>query len=116
MTEKQMIEKYFVTHTCHSFCAEGIGIQKDGIEYEELSHQDIADLLNEQDKRIKELEYENRLLKITYAKCCDCKHADLYIPSYTYPFFNPKCRLTGDNIQHDQNGCGDFKLIGRLGR
>lgn len=68
------------------------------------------------EKRIKELEYENRLLKITYAKCRDCKHADLYIPSYVYPFFNPKCCITGDTIKHDQKACECFELIGRGSR
>ena len=58
-----MIEKYFVTHTCKNCCYEGIGEQKDGIEYEELNHQDVADLLNSQEKRILELEKENQRLK-----------------------------------------------------
>ena len=66
--------------------------------------------------RIRELEYENRLLKITYGKCRDCKHADLYIPSYTYPFFDPKCKLTGDDLRHDQGACENFCMIGRGSR
>ena len=78
----------------------------------------VGDVKMEEDfcQRIKELEYENRLLKVTYGKCCDCKHADLYLPSYTYPFFDPKCRLTGNDIRHDQNACADFQFIGRGSR
>ena len=68
------------------------------------------------EKQIKELKQELRVLKITYAKCGDCKHADLYIPSYTYPFFAPKCKLTGEDIRHDQSACGDFQLVGRGSR
>lgn len=67
-------------------------------------------------ERIKELEYENRLLKITYAKCRDCKHADLYQPSYTYPFFDPKCNIHGESIRHDQSACAEFQFIGRGSR
>ena len=68
------------------------------------------------DERIKELEYENQLLKTTFCTCAECKHADLYIPSFTYPFFDPKCKITKKSIRHDQNACKDFQLIGRNGR
>lgn len=62
------------------------------------------------DERIKELEYENRLLKVTFCTCSSCKNADLYIPAYTYPFFDPRCKITGKQIKPDQNACEDFKL------
>ena len=69
-----------------------------------------------ENERIKELEYENNLLKVTYARCRDCKHADLYIPAYTYPFFNPRCKLTTDAIKAEQKACKEFKMIGRGSR
>ena len=74
------------------------------------------DDIMDKEKKIKELEYENRLLKITFCKCSACKYADLYIPLYTYPFFDPKCKITGKNIKPDDNACEDFELIGRNGR
>ena len=74
-----------------------------------------SDKMNK-DERIKELEHENRLLKIMFCTCSACKHADLYIPSYTYPFFDPKCKITGNKIKADDNACEDFEICGRMGR
>lgn len=67
-------------------------------------------------ERIRELEYENHLLKTTYSKCRDCKNADLYIPTFTYPYFNPKCRITGESLEPNQDGCIYFKFAGRCSR
>lgn len=70
----------------------------------------------DKDALIQELKRENRLLKISYCKCRDCKHADLYIPSYTYPFFDPRCSVTDKNIKPDDHACEDFQMIGRQSR
>lgn len=67
-------------------------------------------------ERIKELEYENRILKTTFCTCGYCKHADLYIPAYTYPFFDPRCKINGEAIGFNQKACEDFELIGRKSR
>ena len=48
--------------------------------------------------------------------CGDCKHANLYIPYFIYPYLNPKCKLTGLTVNHDDKACNRFELIGRLGR
>lgn len=63
-----------------------------------------------------ELEKENKILKLTYAKCRDCKHANEYVPDYAYPYILPKCELSVKEIDYDSNACEDFELMGRLGR
>lgn len=73
-------------------------------------------MVDEKDELIAELKRENRLLKVTFCECKDCKNADLYIPSYTYPFFNPRCKLTGKEIYPFSRACEDFELIGRNSR
>ena len=72
--------------------------------------------LNEQAELIKELEKENRLLKVTYAKCRDCRYADEYKPSYAYPYTIPKCSKEVKSIDFDSGACEDFQLIGRNSR
>ena len=66
-------------------------------------------------KRIKELEYENHILKVTFATCSHCKNADLYKPIYTYPYFDPRCKKTGNKITHLKKACKDLKICGRGG-
>ena len=72
--------------------------------------------LNEQAELIKELEKENRLLKVTYAKCRDCRYATEYKPSYAYPYILPKCSKGIKSIDFDSNACEEFKMIGRQSR
>ena len=72
--------------------------------------------IEELKKHFHELHDENRLLKISFCKCRDCKHADLYIPYYIYPHHDPKCSLTGNNITPEQGACEEFSLIGRCSR
>lgn len=72
--------------------------------------------LNEQAELIKELEKENRLLKVTYAKCRDCRYADEYKPSYAYPYILPKCSKSVKSIDYDTGACEEFELVGRLSR
>lgn len=74
-----------------------------------LWKEEVVDKLNEQ-------EHENRLLKITYAKCRDCKHADLYNPEFAYPYLDPICELGIKKIHSDSNACEDFVMIGRNSR
>lgn len=62
-------------------------------------------------QKIKDLQYEIRMLKLRYAKCGDCMNADLYVPAYTYPFFDPKCKIHKKTIKHDGNDCEDFKMF-----
>ena len=49
-------------------------------------------------------------------KCCNCKHADEYIPLWIYPHGQPRCSVHHKNISPDDDGCSDFELIGRLSR
>ena len=72
--------------------------------------------IKQQQAYIEELEKENEQLKLMFATCSACKNADLYIPSYTYPFFDPKCKITGKSIKPENNACRDFKICGRTGR
>ena len=65
---------------------------------------------------INKLTKENRSLKLTYAKCRDCKHADLYIPLFAYPHITPKCSLNVKSIHSDSDACEEFELIGRNSR
>lgn len=71
--------------------------------------EDIVDTLNK-------LSNENISLKLTYAKCRDCKHANEYVPDYAYPYIIPKCELNVKEIDYDTNACEDFQLCGRGGR
>ena len=77
---------------------------------------DVCPVLNDYTERVKSLEYENRLLKVTYAKCRDCRYADEYIPSYAYPYILPKCSLGVKSIDYDTGACEEFELIGRRSR
>ena len=77
---------------------------------------EVCPVLNEQVEQINELEKENRLLKITYGKCRDCRYADEYIPSYAYPYIQPRCSKGVKSIDYDSTACEDFELIGRLSR
>ena len=77
---------------------------------------DVCPVLNNQQERILDLERENRLLKVTYAKCRDCRYADEYIPSYAYPYILPKCSRGVKSIDYDSTACEDFELIGRRSR
>lgn len=72
--------------------------------------------MTEKDKELIELRKEIRMLKILYCKCGDCKYANHYLPHYTYPYANPRCELTGNEIQANQNACEDFTRIGRNSR
>ena len=67
-------------------------------------------------KQIQKLEKEIRILKVTYAKCRDCKHANMYTPEFAFLVIDPKCELDVKPINSDTNACEDFKLIGRLSR
>lgn len=67
-------------------------------------------------KQIQKLEKELRTLKITYAKCRDCKHADIYRPQFAYPYIDPKCKLGIKSIHSDSNACEDFVMVGRNSR
>ena len=49
-------------------------------------------------------------------RCQDCKHADLYIPDWSYPFTAPKCLIHRRSIVPGDVGCKDFELLGRLSR
>ena len=71
--------------------------------------EDIVDTLNK-------LSNENISLKLTYAKCRDCKHANEYVPDYAYPYIIPKCELGVQKIDYDTNACEDFEMIGRGSR
>lgn len=71
--------------------------------------EDIVDILNK-------LSNENRTLKITYAKCRDCKHANMYSPDFAFLVIDPKCELNIKTINSDTNACEDFELVGRGGR
>ena len=66
--------------------------------------------------KLNDLTKENRILKITYAKCKDCKHADLYNPQFAYPHIDPQCRMNIKTIHSDSNACENFELIGRKSR
>ena len=43
----------------------------------------------------------------------NCKHANLHIPYFTYPWSDPYCSQEHWECEVD-NGCEDFELIGRL--
>ena len=77
---------------------------------------EVCPVLNDYDERVKSLEYENRLLKVTYAKCRDCRYADEYTPSYAYPYIVPRCSKGVKSIDYDSTACEDFELIGRNSR
>lgn len=77
---------------------------------------EVCPLLNKQSEQIKELKKENRLLKVAYAKCRDCKYAAKYTPSYMYPYTIPKCSKEVKSIDFDSGACEDFQLIGRNSR
>ena len=68
--------------------------------------EDVVDILNK-------LSNENRSLKLAYAKCRDCKHANKYVPDYAYPYIIPKCEIGVKKIDYDSDACEDFQLIGR---
>lgn len=76
----------------------------------------MEEKIQEMEEEIKALKRENRLLKICFCKCRDCKHADLYIPSYMYPFYNPKCKIHHKDVKPDDDACEDFELCGRTSR
>ena len=67
-------------------------------------------------KKIKKLEKENQSLKLTYAKCRDCVHANKYVPDYAYPYIIPKCELNIKKIDYDTNACIEFQMMGRNSR
>ena len=71
--------------------------------------EDIVDTLNK-------LSNENRTLKITYAKCRDCKHANMYSPDFAFLVINPKCELNVKPIHSETNACENFEMIGRGSR
>lgn len=71
--------------------------------------EDIVDILNK-------LSTENLSLKLTYAKCRDCKHANMYSPDYAFLVMDPKCELNVKQIHSETNACEDFELIGRGSR
>ena len=71
--------------------------------------EDIVDILNK-------LSTENLSLKLTYAKCRDCKHANMYSPDYAFLVMDPKCELNIKTINSDTNACEDFELVGRNSR
>lgn len=78
--------------------------------------EEVCPVLNNQQERILDLERENRLLKVTYAKCRDCRYADEYIPSYAYPYILPKCSRGVKSIDYDTGACEDFEMNGRNSR
>lgn len=76
----------------------------------------MQEQINDLEAKIKELEYENRLLKLTYAKCRDCKHANIYTPDFAFLVMDPKCELNVKAINSESGACEDFKMSGRLSR
>ena len=91
-----------------------------------LEDETVVSLLFENDKlkqqietknqQIKKLEKEILTLKITYAKCRDCKHANMYTPEFAFLVIDPKCGLNVKAITSESNACEDFELIGRCSR
>ncbi len=77
---------------------------------------EICPILNQKEEQLKSLTKENRLLKITYAKCRDCQHANMYSPDFAFLVIDPKCELDVKPINSDTNACEDFELIGRCSR
>ena len=75
----------------------------------ELEKEELLQIINDLSK-------ENEALKLSCAKCSHCKHADLYIPPYAFPFVQPRCSITKKSIKHDDSACRDFELIGRASR
>lgn len=73
------------------------------------SEVEMLEKINEQKKEIRDL-------KLTYAKCRDCKHASLFIPAFAEPWIDPICELGNKKIHSDSNACEDFILWGRRGR
>ncbi len=57
-----------------------------------------------------------RIFKPYLPKCCDCVHANLYVPHFAYPYTNPKCAVHHKEISDKQIICNDFELIGRNSR
>ena len=47
--------------------------------------------------------------------CTNCKYADLYIPYFTYPFFDPYCSKK-HGLCMVTKVCEDYVQIGRLSR
>ena len=76
----------------------------------------MQEQINVLEGKVKELEYENRLLKITYGKCRDCKHANMYTPDFAFLVMDPKCELNVKAISSESGACEDFKMSGRLSR
>lgn len=62
------------------------------------------------DKYIQKLERENLRLKLSCAKCYQCKHANYYIPHQSYPFTQPRCDIDKKNIKYDDNACRNFEF------
>lgn len=87
-----------------------------GIEYDGLIDDELLDLMNEQEEQIQLLKKEIRFLKISYAKCRDCKYADKYVPDYAYPYVLPKCSKGVKSINYDSTACEDFEVTGRQSR
>ena len=81
-----------------------------------METRDTYDYMEDIVDRLNKLSNENRTLKITYAKCRDCKHANMYSPDFAFLVMDPKCELNIKTIHSDSGACEDFELIGRLGR
>ena len=45
-----------------------------------------------------------------YPSCSTCKHADLYIPYWSYPHLSPRCEITGKEIEPD-DCCSYYKRM-----
>lgn len=77
-----------------------------------LSSEEIVNLLNEQDNRIKELENENKQLKIqlqTDDICSKCKHE--YLVKQDDGYFIAKCKKAFSECSTgDVTYCKDFEL------
>ena len=77
---------------------------------------DIMEENQQLKERTKKLEKENRSLKLNYAKCRDCKHANMYSPDFAFLVIDPKCELNIKTINSESDACEDFQLCGRGGR
>ena len=78
-----------------------------------MNDDEIIYNLKEDNKKLKK---EIKKIKLFYAKCRDCKHANLYIPAFAYPYVDPHCELRIKKITPYSDGCEDFELIGRGSR
>lgn len=84
----------------------------------------LKHLKKDDDLIITEKDVENRFTEITIEvkglddihTCSECKNADYYINWWEYPYFDPRCLITKNQIKPTDLACEHFKLIGRHSR